>query len=97
MRFIAEPIRALSDYFSFDIRRFNASLISDGESTLVVSLVIIRPIALIFSSLEKVLVENRLKRRLTISNLESLLGSITHIKIITLEYKRNKRAFLSAM
>ena len=53
---------------------------------LVVSLVIIRPIALSFSSLEKVLVEYFLKRRLTISSLESLLGSILHIKIIALEH-----------
>ena len=43
---------------------------------LVVSLLIIRPITLIFSSLEKGLVENRRKRRLMISNLDSLLGSM---------------------
>ena len=49
---------------------------------LVESLVIIRPMALSFSSLEKVLVEYFLKRRLTISSLESLLGSIIRIKII---------------
>jgi hypothetical protein len=56
-----------------------ASLISEGESLLVESLVMIRPTALTFSSLVKLLVENRRKRRLTISNLGNLLGSMIHI------------------
>ena len=44
---------------------------------LVVSLVITRFNATSFSSLDRLLVEYFLKRRLTISNLDSLLGSIT--------------------
>ena len=82
-----------SSYFSFDKRRRKASFISDGESMLVVSLVIIRPIARTFSSRERVLVENFLKRRLTISGLESLLGSIISIKIIALVSKYIRKIY----
>ena len=49
---------------------------------LVVSLVMMRLIAPSSSSLERLLVENLLKRRLTISNLESLLASMVHIQYI---------------
>ena len=55
-----------------------AAFISDGESRLVDSLVMIRFNTPNFSSSEKLLVENFLNRRLTISSLESLLGSIIH-------------------
>jgi len=65
-------------YRNFEIKRPIAFFNSRGERTLVDSLVIVRRIASSFSSLEKLLVEYFLKRRLTISNLESLLGSMLH-------------------
>jgi len=70
------PRNYKSDYFIFEIKRPNAFFTSDGESTLVESFVIIRLTALRFSSREKLVVENRRKRRRTISNLDSLLGSM---------------------
>jgi len=64
--------------FSLDASLINASFIADGERLLVVSLVITRFNTPSNSSFVKLVVEYFLKRRLTISNLESLLGSITH-------------------
>ena len=69
-----------------------AALISAGESTLVVSLVMIRFNIPSCSSFERLLVEYFLKRRLTISNLESFLGSITLTQYIAPGHKHTDTA-----